>query len=605
MTAIQNRERVRHGSTWLWGFKLGLAMLLGGCAGAPPELGGGGAGGGPEGVVADELIVTLRPGAGADDVAGILSTAGVSVRDQLEALAATLVEVDPSRRDDARNELEQSDLVEGVDDNQIVGRNDVPNDELYPSQWHLATIHAEAAWARTTGSEQVVVAVLDSGVDTGHPDLVDKLRNGGNTYNGGGWHDVTGHGTAVAGVIGATSWNQQGAASIAPLCPILAVRVTDEKGLATSWSLAAGIALAVESGAKVINVSFEPQNNDDLVIRQAELARLAGALVIMPTGNSGVEVVGRASEHVLFVGATGANDELASFSSYGTFVDLVAPGVNIQTTRLGSTYGTVTGTSYAAPVVAGVAALAWTVNPQFRPVTVEGILLASATDLGNAGDDTWFGAGRVDAGAAVALAEATVELLDDTPPAVNIVRPAGSNTPLQGTEIVEVAATDAGGVAEVSLLIDDVPVASDVLAPYSFAVRIDHYSVGTHTLRAVATDIAGNSGEARLSATFAGVADHTRPALEILSPGADAIVTGTITILAQAVDDRALSRAEVLVDHVVITTLTLTGMEARVAANWNTASADVASGAHTLTVKVYDGGGNVTSASVPVRVEKW
>lgn len=611
MTGIRARGYApssRAGLLTLW---LGVAVLPAGCAEVPPELGGiaattdGGGGATPPGVVADQLIITVRPGAGANAVGSLLADAGVTVRDRLEALAASLVEIDPTHRAEVRSELEQSNLIEGVHDNHLVGLELVPNDELYPSQWHLGVIDAAAAWAVTTGTAEIVVAVLDSGVDTAHPDLVDKLWGGGNTYSGGGWHDVTGHGTAVAGVIAAAAGNQEGVASVAPGCPILPIRVTDVDGRATSWSLAAGIALAVESGAKVINISFTPQGNDDLVLRQAELARLAGALVVLPAGNGGEEVSGRESEHVVFVGATAPNDELARFSSFGAFVDLVAPGVGIQTTRLGGTYGAVTGSSYAAPIVAGVAALVWAANPRLSPATVEGILLASAVDLGVAGDDKWFGAGRVDAHAAVILAEATAELHDDTPPAIAILLPIDGDTPLRGIVVVDVTAADEGGVAQVSLWIDDSPLASDTAAPYSFAVQSDNYARGTHTFRAVATDIAGNTAEALAPATFGGEDDRTRPAIEVLSPGAGDMVSGVFTVLGQAGDDHGLVRAEVVVDGRVIGTVALSGTEARVAYNWNTASAEVAAGPHTLTLWVFDASGNSASASVELSVEKW
>ncbi len=555
-------------------------------------------------VVPDELVVFITPGTDQEDLEALFSDQGATVRDRLTQLSVNLLGVDPTRRDEVRASLESSPFVEDVADNRIIDPEIVPNDVDYPLQWHLAAIEAPAAWATTTGSEQIRVAVLDTGVDVEHTDLAPNLLSGGNTFDGiSGWQDVHGHGTAVAGVIAAAANNEEGVASVAWNSPIVPIRVTDGDNQTTSWALAAGIALAVDQGAKVINVSYSPSHHDDILLRQAELAHLAGSLVVFSAGNSGEQVVGGGSESALWVGAVDQDGSLASFSTFGDFVDLVAPGVSIYTTQLGNTYGTWSGASFAAPIVSGVAALVWSVNPDLRPTTVQGILLATATDLGPSGDDARFGAGQVNARAAVELAQAIVEQPDETPPAVSISRPADAAV-VSGPTIVEVHVTDDNDVADVTLSLDGVPLAADAIAPYAFIIDTAKYAAGHHAISAVAADVFGNSSEHQITLAFADPQDKTPPAISIDSPREGSTVRGVITILADAADNRLLARAEVRVDGQVIDVITLGRVEARIAYNWDTSAPDVDAGPHTITIRVIDTSENAASASVDITVAK-
>ena len=553
-------------------------------------------------IVPDELIVTVQPGADPNDLDELFNSAGATVRERLDQLSAILLGVDPELRDEAATTLSDSPLVEDVYDNRVIDLEITPNDPIYPIQWHLAAIEAPRAWGITTGSEQILVAVVDTGVDREHPDLATKLRSGGNTYDGSAdWSDTNGHGTEVAGIIGAAADSQAGVASVAWKNPMIPIRATGADEAATSWSLAAGIALAVNEGAKVINVSFAPLQADTLVLRQAELARLAGALVVFPTGNTGLEASGPGSDAALFVGAVDQDGVLAPFSTFGSFVDIAAPGVSIYTTRKDGQFGRSSGSSFAAPVVSGVAALIWSVNPDLRPATVRGILLSTATDLGTAGDDVRFGAGQVNALAAVQLAQVIEEQQDERAPTVAIRRPADGAS-VSGTINIEVEVTDDSDLADVTLALDGAALAIDASAPYTFILNTARYARGTHVLTVTATDVFGNAADLRISLSFDSDEDTQAPGVTMESPAAGGTVRGVITILAEATDDRALSRGEVLIDSKLAATVELAGVRATITHSWDTTT--VTAGSHTITVRVFDTSGNANSASVAVTVQR-
>jgi len=555
-------------------------------------------------VVLNELIVAVTPGADPQAVQALFDETGATVQDRLQELALTLLQVAPENHDETAETLEASPLIEGVFDNQVLEVEIPPDDPEYSRQWHLTAIECPAAWEITTGSPSMLIAVLDTGVDPQHADLASKLRSGGNTVDGDGWSDVHGHGTAVAGVAAALPNNQLGVASVAWANPILPIRVANEKGEATSWQIAAGISLAVQAGAKVVNVSIAPLHHDAVVLRQAEWARAHGALLVFAAGNDGQQVLGGGSEAALFVGGVGESGARWGTSSYGSFISLVAPGAAIYTTQLGNTYAASTGTSFAAPIVSGVAALVWSVNPSLRATTVQGILLATADDLGPPGDDGEYGAGRVNARAAVELARAIVETPDTTPPELFLAQPEDGAT-VSGAFLIEVQVADDGDVADVTLWLDNEPVAVDTVPPYAFVLDTTLYALGAHTLSAVAADVFGNTADVHLALEFkVAEGDKQAPTVAMVSPRDDQTVSGVVTVLADAADDAAIERAEVVIDGAVADSFAVNRSEARIAYNWDTTAPSVLAGPHAVAVRVYDTSGNSRAASVRVIVAK-
>jgi subtilisin family serine protease len=192
------------------------------------------------------------------------------------------------------------------------------------------------------------------------------------------------------------------------------------------------------------------------------------------------------------VSATDSNDGRASFSSYGSYVSVSAPGQSIWTTIRGGSYGYVSGTSFSCPITAGVAALAASANPQLSNTQIVNLLKTTADDLGTGGYDVYFGYGRVNASRAVNAAGGSV-VYDTTIPTVQIA------SPLNGSSInknvkVSVAAQDNVGVARVELFINGVFFSSSTTVPVTFTWNALKAGSGQHTLQAFAYDAAGNKG---------------------------------------------------------------------------------------------------------------
>jgi subtilisin family serine protease len=302
-------------------------------------------------------------------------------------------------------------------------------DPFRSQQWHLERIGAPTAWARTLG-DGVVIAVIDSGVDLQHPDLRDRLLRDGNgrvvgrdfVAPGTPPQDENGHGTMVAGVAAASTDNGIGVAAVAPRARIMPVRVLDAQGRGTSQRVDEGIRWAVDNGADVVNLSLElaetPSTDQRLLaeltapVSAVQYAWDRGVIVVAAAGNSSGDAADYpASSPVLLVGATDRADRRADFSDQGRNDAVLAPGVDITSTWCRPTggggcdpdrrYGVGEGTSFAAPQVAGLAALLRAQGLDHR-ATVERIR-RTAVDLGPPGPDPEHGHGRIDAARATAM----------------------------------------------------------------------------------------------------------------------------------------------------------------------------------------------------------
>ncbi len=234
-----------------------------------------------------------------------------------------------------------------------------PNDPLWRDSWALAKANAPSAWRLTTGRPETVVAVLDTGVDLGHPDLQGAFVAGYDVVNRDeDPSDDHGHGTMVAGVIAARSNNELGVTSACWHCSLMPVKVIGADGTGNAGAVAEGIVWAAEHGAHVINLSFTMNGPDDGVAAAIELARSRGVVIVAAAGNNGTAdpTYPAAYPGVLSVAGTDPTDGRYGWSSYGSWVRLAAPGCNL-TTAPGATYGEFCGTSSATAFVSGFAGL--------------------------------------------------------------------------------------------------------------------------------------------------------------------------------------------------------------------------------------------------------
>lgn len=275
-----------------------------------------------------------------------------------------------------------------------------PNDQLFSAyQWNLPAIETSRGWNLSKGSNKVSVAVVDTGVQADHPDLKGQLLSGYNAISKKGKpDDDVGHGTHVCGIIGALVNNAEGVAGISWYNKILPVKVLDSSGAGTTYAVAEGIIWAADHGAKVINLSLGNYADSQFLHDAVKYAYDRDVLLVSAAGNDNTERPGfpAAYPEVLAVAATNASGERASFSNYGDYIDVAAPGESIASTYMGSQYAALSGTSMASPHAAALAGLVRSLNPDLTNKEVMDLMTKNAVDLGSPGHDKYYGWGQVD-----------------------------------------------------------------------------------------------------------------------------------------------------------------------------------------------------------------
>ncbi len=480
-----------------------------------------------------------------------------------------------------------------------VGTDMAANDPYLGSEWHLPKINAASAWDGSQGSG-ITIAILDSGVLATHPDLAPKLVAGWNFYNNNNnTADATGHGTSVAGSAAAITNNALGVSGVAGAAKIMPIRVSDASGYAYYSTIAQGVIFAADNGARVANASFSGVYTSASVQSAATYLRNKGGLLIVSAGNSGTDDGSQASTTMIPVSATDSADAKASWSSFGKYVAVAAPGVGIWTTGADGGYRSASGTSFAAPITAGVVALMMAAKPGLTAAQVEGLLYSTSVDLGAAGRDSHFGYGRVNASAAVAAAAASTTVAADTQaPAVAIAAPTGSVT-VSGLAAVDVSASDNVGVTRVELRVNGSTVATDTAAPYQFSWDTTKAGNGTANLVAHAFDAAGNSkasSSVAVNVANAVAADTTAPVVTISNPVNGSKVSGNVQIKVAASDNSGA--ASIKQTLYINGKLTASVNGGSLSYGWNTRKEPV--GSYTIQAVASDAAGNKTSRTIQV-----
>ena len=237
------------------------------------------------------------------------------------------------------------------------------SDPYVDKQWALGQVQAPALWQITRGDSEIIVAVLDTGVDSDHEDLYAKVVAEVSFTDSPTWQDVHGHGTHVAGIIVASSDNGKGITGLAPESRIMNVKVAADDGRCKASEIARGIIWAVDNGANVINISLELKEPSAELENAVNYAWYRGAVVIAAAGNNGddLPVYPACYENSIAVAATKQDNTLAPLSNHGDWIDLTAPGYNIYSTLPGDCYGYKSGTSFATAYASGMAALLFNV----------------------------------------------------------------------------------------------------------------------------------------------------------------------------------------------------------------------------------------------------
>jgi subtilisin family serine protease len=313
-----------------------------------------------------------------------------------------------------------------------------PNDTYYTPgyQWSLFKVNAASAWDISTGNSSIKVAIVDDAVQITHPDLVNSIytntnevpNNGIDDDNNGYVDDINGydvanndndpnpdgssydHGTHVAGISGASSNNNTGVASIGSGVSIVPVKSTNSASVVSHGY--EGIYYAVAANADVINMSWGGSGSSTTAENLINSAYNSGAVLVAAAGNDDVTTIFYPAGYanVIAVASSSSNDSKSSFSNYGAWIDISAPGSSILSTVVGGSYDYKSGTSMASPMVAGLAGLMLSHNPGLTQAEVKSCILNTATDIDglNPSYTGQLGAGRIDALAAMICVNATL-----------------------------------------------------------------------------------------------------------------------------------------------------------------------------------------------------
>lgn len=457
------------------------------------------------------------------------------------------------------------------------------DDPLFSQQWNVMRVGASVAWGVTPGTADVVVAVVDSGVDSTHPDLAGRVdvargRSFLGDLEGADTADGYGHGTHVAGIIAANTGNGIDIAGCAPGVTLLPVRVLDGAGKGDTFSLSRGIRYAADQGAEVINLSLGTPSDAQVLKEAIDYAVARGCVVVAASGNRGMLGLDYPAAYpsVVSVGASDATDSRASFSQYGAELDFMAPGV---TTMQPSTVGILSlapvsgpaargysttrdaGTSMAAPHVSAAVALVRSLHPSWAPSTVINRLAATAQDLAEPGKDLTTGYGLVRIDAALGASESGMR--DDSLPGAPIL-PSGAVqmidavadpidvfwVDLEVGEELSVAMTGAAGaLTQVSLFaprstLIDTPLLSAASTGPASQVAWKHMAIEPGAYRVV---VRAAQGGGDYSLTWArGVRTHLSGSAPSTSAwGGSAAIKG---VLSRAVTGTGIAGASVVVD---------------------------------------------------------
>lgn len=327
-------------------------------------------------------------------------------------------------------DLKNIDVIENIEFNGMAKALLIPNDELYPNQWPhdnqrqaiqygtgnlVGTVDGDldtdAAWDITTGNSDVIIAIVDTGVDLDHPDLIANIVPGYNFINEDlSPDDEFDHGTPCAGIAAATINNDIGIAGVCPECSIMSVKVLDDNGFGDWGVIANGIVWSSDNGADVISLSLGGAQFQEALESAVNYSVANGSVTIAASGNINTQMdfYPASYEQCIAVGAMSPCNERKSPSScdgedfwgstYGDQIDVVAPGVRIFSTGKRAGYWTeFNGTSSACPHVAGIAGLMLSYNSNLSPQTVRDLLEAGCDDIADLGYDIETGYGRVNA----------------------------------------------------------------------------------------------------------------------------------------------------------------------------------------------------------------
>ncbi|MBI2830572.1 MAG: peptidase S8 [Chloroflexi bacterium] len=362
---------------------------------------------GAKGRSSDHILVKFAPGTEETEKEEVHRKHGCKIEESIPGIDVQVVRIRSGAKpeDEAREHGKEANVLFAEPD-YVVSVVLTPNDRYFGSQWGMTKIQGPEAWDITQGSSSVKIAIVDTGIDQDHEDLAAKIVAKKNFTRSKTTDDKYGHGTHVAGIAAAITNNSKGVAGIGYNSSLMNVKVLGDSGSGYQSWVASGITWAADNGAGIINLSLGGGPYSSTMETAVNYAWSKGAVIVAAAGNDGISSPSYPAYYtnVIAVAATDSNDTKASWSNYGSWVDIAAPGVSIfstlpnHTNRIGiKNYGSLSGTSMASPFVAGVAALVRAANPTWTNTEVRA-KLEVATDPTTGFDTT---VGRVNAFKAV------------------------------------------------------------------------------------------------------------------------------------------------------------------------------------------------------------
>jgi hypothetical protein len=368
----------------------------------------------------EQQIIVVYTDSGEDNVKDLALTTEEVVSGEQVSNRVDLIEVrEGTNIDVLMADLEQNPNVLAVDKNDKIEVTVLPNDPyvVNGAAWQFQRIGADQTWDQVSNADPVVVAVIDTGLNTNHPDLIGNTVAGYDFITGTtNVVDLAGHGTAVSGCIAAVTNNGVGTAGIAGLANIKIAPYrtgggyTGDTQLDVAYICAAILKATERPEVKVINMSFGGYGTFPSLAVAVSEAVSAGKIVVASSGNEGESWNARAGQysypasydHVISVAAINKDNVRSSFSQYNDRVDLSAPGQAVLTTAKNGGYEYASGTSFSSPIVAGACAVLMAADSSLDARAVETTLKSTALDLGTSGSDVYYGSGLVQLNQAVA-----------------------------------------------------------------------------------------------------------------------------------------------------------------------------------------------------------
>jgi len=344
-----------------------------------------------QGHAPDQILVKFLPGTSQETKAGVHKRYGSKVVDVIPGIDVQVVRIPENKVAEKVRAYKGEASVEFAEPDYVAEAILTPNDPYFGKQWGMVKIHAPEAWDITTGSPGVKIAICDTGIDQNHEDLAAKIVGNKNFTQSRTVDDNYGHGTHVAGIAAAITNNGKGVAGVGFDSSLMNVKVLGDTGSGYYSWVANGINWAANNGAKVINLSLGGSSASDTLESAVNYAWGKGCVLVAAVGNDNTSapLYPAYYENCIAVAATDQNDAKASFSNYGAWVDIAAPGVDIFSTlpnhrnRIGIlNYGSLSGTSMSTPHVAGLAGLVWATEYGTSQVNVRSRIEGTADEAG-------------------------------------------------------------------------------------------------------------------------------------------------------------------------------------------------------------------------------